>query len=343
MGLDATVDDLRVKFALMTLHIQSVHDHLKAEVSADESMLEHMHKSLVVLKKTASNLRNARDRSIVERDRSCSQSRVGSGEISRLGSTQAFMSKKSILPSAPDFARPYSLATQKGTNLNSPKLESLQAKLADLRARLDPPNSSNNHQQPTIVIQNNIRKLNYTLQTQNSGTSKDLGGGESLKGLFKKISTPSKVYRELKSTRLISTVLQDHSRLQDTPTDGFSPSTENCLQRKKTSIVEPRKDIKEKLMQRLQSIRSETHVHRKTGSEACKLVENNFFKEVESSQLGDAIRKQSSRKVKSNKLQPRVARMVGQMSVPQSAVSSKPSDMRVSALELQMEAANYRK
>lgn len=161
------LNSIRQKIASAIAYTKQVNDHLIADIDNDRSLIDHMAKSLKVLETTVRNLRLNRNKCV--RERSVSASRIMSRDSSFASSTTNMNNASRFdRPPKQSIARPYVSTNQQPLKIISPRVEALQAKINKMRSTSGSVLGGLNSQSgdaSTIVIQNNIKRLNYCLQT----------------------------------------------------------------------------------------------------------------------------------------------------------------------------------
>lgn len=161
------INSIRQKIASATAYTKQVNDHLIADIDNDRSLIDHMVKSLKVLETTVINLRLNRNKCV--RERSVSASRIMCRDNSFASSTTNMNNaSKFDRPPKQSIARPYVSTNHQPLKIISPRVEALQTKINKMRSSSGSVLRGLNSQSgdvSTIVIQNNIKRLNYCLQT----------------------------------------------------------------------------------------------------------------------------------------------------------------------------------
>ena len=293
MVLESYIEGLRKKFTSVVIDAQSVNEYLLTDIQNEESLIEHMGRSLHIIKISVRNLKTFRDKSIIHRERSRSNSIIVSQDHSLVGSSngaRSFISKINERSAKANIALPYSSASQHPLKINNPKLESLQNKMSELRSKVEGKEMKdriNRGSDPTtIVIQNNINKVNYCMQPQQKLSSEKLIrrklNDKKTKLSYNISSEPNSRFlqvedyqNDLVSGRQYQPSTISHSKAGgDSPNDPFSPGCfgDHLADKKGTKEgTRPQKVSREKLLERIKSIRSDTHFRDNKGSEVSKL------------------------------------------------------------------------
>ncbi len=167
MVIESYTDVLRTKIMVLTMQAKSINDFLNDDIQAEENHCDHMAKSLEVIRQTVKILKFARENSIVHRERSTNNSRNGS--VNHSFAYSKFNDNK----------LKDDLNATMNSGISGPSAGKTPARGIGLRNRLgsDPHNilppatqkpiKSHNKTESTtptsIIIQNNINKLNYLI------------------------------------------------------------------------------------------------------------------------------------------------------------------------------------
>lgn len=167
MVLESYTDALRTKVMVLTMQARSINEFLNNDLLSEESYIDHMAKSLDIIRQTVRILKQARENSIVHRERSTNNSRAGSINhsfaYSKLNETRM---REDLNATMHSNISGVSIGRTPAGGVG------LRNKLATDNNNILPPTSQKNIKtQPrtesstptSIIIQNNINKLNYLM------------------------------------------------------------------------------------------------------------------------------------------------------------------------------------
>lgn len=173
MVVESYADILRTKIMVLTMQAKSINDFLADELQAEENYIDHMSKSLEVMRNTVKILKFARESSIVHRERSTNNSRQASLNNSFAYSRIHDQKMKDDLNntmhsgiSGASAGRTPLGGVGLRNRLGSDNLNTLPPNNQKIPR---PPNKTENTNPPNIIIQNNINKLNYCMPANQQG------------------------------------------------------------------------------------------------------------------------------------------------------------------------------
>lgn len=164
MVIESSVKVLRSKLALAVQHSQTIRQSLIQDIENDESMVQFLDRSLSFLSAAVTGLKLARSRNIGLRSPSRSRSNTLINEKNYVRQRQKGDNPAKLDDSRCSISKPLNYHSSSNLQMNSPKFLGSGRLLRRVHnSDFKTPQAKDS---TTIVIQNNIKKFNYCLQSK---------------------------------------------------------------------------------------------------------------------------------------------------------------------------------